>query len=342
MPTAPSLIRWPSIELLHQLRRLVLERHSLNPEAFTLDPVSYRSKVKLHGTCASIVLCPDGTIYAQGKKRLLSKDKDNAGFAAWVDQNKAMLRQLGQPNETSVIFGEWCGPDVQTGVAVSRVTRRLFFPFAIMRFVENVLDATVDIEPSRISAFLPEHPDIYVLPWHSEPLELDFSDMKKLEASAESINAMVESIELRDPFVYEVFGIEGPGEGVVMYPLLDPSDQPADFVRCTSLLFKAKGAQHRVRKQKKAAMAAPKLPQSVEAFVEMYATSARFAQAASEVEASVPGGKFRSERMGTFLDWLRKDVQKEGGVDLQSAGLKFKDVQAEITNKAKAWYLSRT
>ena len=67
---------------------------------------------KLDGTNAAIGILDDGTVYAQSRKKLITAEADNAGFARWVEDNADYLRTaLGH----GLHFGEWWGRGIQRG-----------------------------------------------------------------------------------------------------------------------------------------------------------------------------------------------------------------------------------
>lgn len=64
---------------------------------------------KIDGTNACIVITEDD-IYAQSRKRIITPDDDNYGFAKWVAENEEEIRaQLGEGRH----FGEWWGSGIQ-------------------------------------------------------------------------------------------------------------------------------------------------------------------------------------------------------------------------------------
>lgn len=77
---------------------------------------------KIDGTNAAVVITEDGHIYAQSRKRVITPDDDNYGFAAWTDNNKAELSQLGP----GVHFGEWWGRGIQRNYGLDRRVFSLF------------------------------------------------------------------------------------------------------------------------------------------------------------------------------------------------------------------------
>jgi len=50
------------------------------------------------------------------------------------------------------------------------------------------------IEPSIIKQYVPQHPDIIVLPWFDEPMELNSDDVETARAIQAKVEAQVEAI----------------------------------------------------------------------------------------------------------------------------------------------------
>jgi hypothetical protein len=64
---------------------------------------------KLDGTNASVWLDENGNIQSGSRKRHLSLEADNAGFYAWVKEQKNLLEYLKE-NPTHRLYGEWLIP----------------------------------------------------------------------------------------------------------------------------------------------------------------------------------------------------------------------------------------
>ena len=73
---------------------------------------------KIDGTNASVCVYPDGTVRAGSRKRWITPEDDNFGFAAWVRDHAEELRGLGEGHH----FGEWWGRGIQRGYGLQ--TRR--------------------------------------------------------------------------------------------------------------------------------------------------------------------------------------------------------------------------
>lgn len=64
---------------------------------------------KLDGSNAQVHITEDGKIYAGSRTRWITPLADNFGFAAWVQEHRDELMQLGPGSH----FGEWWGAGIQ-------------------------------------------------------------------------------------------------------------------------------------------------------------------------------------------------------------------------------------
>ncbi|MDY6786300.1 MAG: hypothetical protein SW833_27895 [Cyanobacteriota bacterium] len=202
--------------------------------------------------------------------------------------------------------------------------------------------AKLEVEPDKIRDVVPNHPDIFILPFYGDSITLDFSDKEQLKARAEVFNQMVQAVETSDPWVKETFGVEGIGEGLVFYPEMhapqngSSRDLSLEF-SFSELLFKAKGEKHQAVKTKKPVQIDPEKVRTVGEFVNLFVTSARLEQGVTEACA----GEFDIKKMGNFLQWLSNDVKKESVAELERAQLIWKDVSKPVMNAAREWYQQR-
>lgn len=314
---------WPSIELLYNLRRS-LEALGETPK------ITYRAKIKLDGTNGGVQIFSDGRVAVQSRSQIITPENDNLGFAAWVSQNIDFFAALASP-EHATIFGEWCGKGIQKRTAVSGCDRKIFAVFAVQFGGESGKLAKLEIRPDKITEFLPKHPDIFVLPFYGEPIVLDFGDRTQLESAVEILNQAVNTVETVDPWVKETFGIEGIGEGLVLFP---ESDELAERLSYAELLFKAKGEKHQAVKTKQPVQIDPEVAKSIDDFVNLFVTPARLEQGVTEV----CDGKFDMAKIGSFLQWFTADVHKESAAELEAAQLTWKEVNKAVMNAAKKWY----
>ncbi|MEM9212950.1 MAG: RNA ligase family protein [Cyanobacteria bacterium P01_F01_bin.150] len=340
-----TFIKWPSIELLHNLCRS-MEYLEEKPT------LTYRAKVKLDGTNAGVQISPEGQLCVQSRTQLITPKKDNMGFAAWVNEHLAYFSGLAG-HEHITVFGEWCGKGIQNRTAISQIERRVFAVFAIQYGGINGHVAKLEVSPEQIRDRLPSHPDIFVLPFYGEPIKLDFSSKEQLKIQAEHLSQWVDAVEHSDPWVKETFGLEGLGEGLVMYPMISRaggdrnnghidagqddghgSRHSIERLGYSELLFKAKGLKHHVAKVKKPVQVDPEKVKGINEFVTLFVTEVRLEQGATEA----CGGEFSMKKMGVFLKWLTNDVQKESKAELEASQLTWKEVNKAVMNAARDWY----
>lgn len=300
------------------------------------DTVIYGAKAKIHGTNAAVRI--DGNVTAQGRNRCLSRDDDQFGFAAWVLDNADLWEAyaadviydyLGESADLPVVVhGEWAGKGVQKGDAVSKLDEKFFFVFAVQVGDDMIVD------PDDIELLIPDLYRVVVLPWHSIMEPVDFGDAHALSAFADEVNTLVESFETIDPFIQEMFEVEGPGEGLVFVPRFD-----VDRATYSALVFKAKTKHHRLKTPKAASVAVP-LPEDALALVESVSTDARFEQGLQEA----CGGVAEPEMTGAIIKWVLQDVRKEQYVELESleaAGVPWKKVSGILAKKTRQWFMDR-
>lgn len=332
----PAVIKWHSIKLFHNV--VVTYKHLNSQDGVPFPTLSYRGKIKLHGTNCAVQVRTDG-IYAQSRSKLLTLPSgDRKGFAHWVEAHRAYWKTIA-PGIT--VFGEWCGPGVEKKAAIAKHDRKVYAVFSVQLGFGD--DAQIVYEPSKISGLLTDFADgvylpegMYILPWF-EPAActIDYGNEAQMAKEISRLNAVVLGIEKEDPWVKETFGISGVGEGVVMYPVDEHAT--ADPTRLAQTMFKAKGEKHAVRVQRQPVQISPQVIASTEQFVAVMVTDARLEQGLSEVCEGVAHMRYT----GAFLNWVSADVQKESVDELAAADLTWKQVHKAVQAKARSWLRAR-
>lgn len=77
---------------------------------------------KIDGTNAQVLVTEDGQVIAGSRKRYLTVENDNFGFAAWVAEHKEELLQLGPGRH----FGEWWGQGINRNYGLDHKRFSLF------------------------------------------------------------------------------------------------------------------------------------------------------------------------------------------------------------------------
>ncbi|BDA85455.1 hypothetical protein Sa4125_29970 [Aureimonas sp. SA4125] len=322
-----EFVKWPSIEAFH-----TVYRHNAKMMLGT-EVVDYRAKIKLHGTNAAIRIDADGTVTAQKRSSDATPEADNYDFAAWVRDTawhwSSRVGRLFDP-QTMVVFGEWAGPGVQKLVSVSDIPKRCFFAFAVYLPERDLLIS----DPATIRAitgFLLDR-TFDVLPYHGDAHRMDFGDEVGVRMVVEQINADVSAIDRCDPYIAELFDIEGPGEGLVFFPAAE-----CTLERFATMAFKVKGGSHKVTKDAKPARINSWATSSHREFVDHYMTDARLEQGLAEA----CGGVTDMRRAGDFLKWVGNDVRKESVADLDASGLEWSDIAKMVNLQAITWFKQR-
>lgn len=79
---------------------------------------------KIDGTNSCVIVSEDGTeVWAQSRKRLITPDDDNFGFAHWVFENAGALADTLGPGYH---YGEWWGKGIQRGYGMEERRFSLF------------------------------------------------------------------------------------------------------------------------------------------------------------------------------------------------------------------------
>lgn len=298
----------------------------INP-APVYPKLTFQGTVKLHGTNAAIVFSPEGITY-QSRERVLTREADNAGFMAHMVQHLDAVAHLGYRlakqynlidiNHVVAIYGEWCGGNIQKGVAITGLPK-MFVIFAIKIDGEwvavpsdlNDVDACI-FNIDRFST------------WY---MTIDFEHPEAAQNHLAELTAKVEEL---CP-VGASLGVEGIGEGIVWRCTSDPSSE---------YWFKVKGEKHSASKVKTLANVDVEAVSQINDFVAMAVTEARLEQALNNLvtEQLKP---FDMTSMGDFIRWVHQDVLKEESDTLQASGIEYKKLGSSIALAAKRWYVTK-
>lgn len=330
---------WPSIESFYRVRT---DAHSYKEGyGIQLAPITYRGKVKLHGTNAGIIIKPNGKVIPQSRTRIISTGADNKGFAAFVKETENYWATLAREDSIVVVFGEWCGKGIMKGVSISQVLDKLFAVFAIQIGHSDYDMSPVHVEPNDINTILGETPNnVYVLPWYGEDIVADMFDDDSLKVAIEKMNLMVANIEACDPWVKEVFGINGLGEGIVFYPIsMQTPNNAIPRENLSRYMFKAKGTKHKVVNTKESVQLDPEVAASIDEFVDQVVTEGRLEQAVTDGTTGI----FDKRQIGPFIAWFSKDVKKDvsNGEVILPDNIEWKLVAKAMTRRIQKWYMAK-
>lgn len=317
------------------------QRDPEHPEReVTLAPVPIIGTVKLHGTHADILFHNDTiTLQSRNTTNLLTT-ADNHGFAtAMAPLTQPLLRlrdrfiarwkalnptAMLDPTQPLTLAGEWIGSNIQKGVALVHLSKRLIIISAKINGVWVPDSAYADIEA-------PEHA-IYNISrggvFHATLYPADPQrTIAELEPPAEKVAA-------RCPFAAS-FGVEGEGEGIV-WKIVPYVDEPR-------LWFKTKGGRFKptfAPAPKKLAEGEAEKREAAEAVARVWCSEGRLEQGWDYLRET---GLERNMRgIGPFLKWVQRDVLVEERGYIQEHGIDEEALKREITAVAKSWYLEKS
>lgn len=328
---------FPSINQFRNVVKTVREqacymgKNDAGEAVFNPAPVypklAFTGTVKLHGTNAAIAFDDRGYTF-QSRERVLTREADNAGFMAhmeqWLLPVSMMFQKIADLNNhndvaisTIVVYGEWCGGNIQKGVAITGLPK-MFVIFAV-----KINDQWV--ETPNVS--FPEA-SIYSTKQHTNfNIDIDFEHP---EEAQNQLAKLTEVVEACCP-VGLAHGIEGVGEGIVWRCDSNPSSE---------YWFKVKGEKHSASKVKTLASVDVEAVEQINDFVTMAVTEARLEQGLHNLinEQLKP---FAMTSMGDFIRWVHQDVLKEEADTLQASGIDYKKLGSPIALAAKRWFVQK-
>ena len=317
--------KYPSIEQFRNVIRNVKAIHdyqgkdeegkAIYQHKDNYPTLKFIGTVKLHGTNAGIVKYTD-KIEFQSRERVLSIEDDNAGFMA-IMQNKdlSFLFERFEFTESVAIYGEWCGGNIQKGVAINGL-EKMFVIFGIK--VDDVwVEIPNDLHKNEIGIY-----NIFQFPTYE--IDIDFNNPETIQ---NKLIEMTISVEELCP-VGKYFNKEGVGEGIVF-----------TCVTNQDLKFKSKGEKHSASKVKTLNVVDVELMASINEFVELAVSENRLQQGISYFNEN--NIEVDSKNTGQFLSWVVKDVLKEESDTLEVSGLDEKKVKNAIVTKARIWFLNQ-
>ncbi len=349
MPVARHL-KFPSIDQFRSTVKSVRDRaaHHQVP----LPTLTFHGTVKLHGTNAGAVMdVPSEELWAQSREQLITLEKDNAGFARFVDTWYSVFRFLGQTalkqdtlglqNTTHVgIFGEWCGQGIMKGVAISQVPK-MFVIFGIALYDVNKVYDDGDTEknwlpPDVLSKVVrasghdtKEVPIFCINDFPTFSIDIDFARPELAQAKLVELTSAVD----KECPVGLHFGVSGVGEGIVWTCFQDGGK-----IQTADLIFKVKGEKHSETKVKTLADVDVEKMNSIHEFVTRVVTEHRMEKMVEKMKEN--GDELLPQNTPIFLKLIGQDVIKEESDTMEASGLPHKDVMPAVNRAARQWFIT--
>lgn len=333
------MYKFPSIEQFRNVIRTVQDRAKYagkdemgeviwNHQAL-MPTLSFTGTIKLHGTNAGIEYdTKSGNLRYYSRERIITPQDDNAGFASYMSLHeetlkKAFAHEYGlstEPVDKIIIYGEWCGGNIQKGVAITGL-EKMFVIFA-EKIVAGEDSAWLDI--TGLENVFANVPNLYsVKQFGTLKVDIDFANPSLIQ---NTLIELTEKVEAECP-VGKYFGKSGVGEGIVWVADDD-----------LSLRFKVKGEKHSVSKVKTLAAVDVEAIKAMEEFLDYAVTEARLQQGLDKLrELGLP---FEMKSMGDFIRWVYNDVVKEEADTIEASGFDIKKLGGPIANRSRPWFIA--
>jgi hypothetical protein len=243
-------------------------------------------------------------------------------------------------NRVITLFGEWVGPGIQKGVAISKIPRRTWCLFAAK--YEDDDRTEYYCEPQTLWLLIRNIPDTTVLPWHviddQTAWKVDLNDVTAVNKFLDTLETEVARIDRHDPYVAETWGIDGCGEGLVAYPVR------ADGTFRPDAMFKVKGPSHQTTVRKP--MRSPQKKQRAMILAEQICTPARIEQGFQEVcqtDGFDTPVRHPLQHMKVLMPWLAADIQAECATEIHENELEWRrDLARPCGTLASQWLLKKS
>jgi hypothetical protein len=297
--------------------------------------LTFKGTVKLHGTNAGVSYNEVDGLWAQSRENIITPEKDNAGFAFFVESNKEtfidLMNQvkdetgLDLTTNTITIYGEWCGGNIQKGVGITNLVKS-FFIFGVKVTPHTETEEEIKGNPAYWVAYhYLEATDnkIYNIDnFTTFSIDIDFNMPQMVQ---NQLSDMTIGVEEECP-VAKSFGYSGIGEGIVW------SCEYQGVVH----RFKVKGEKHSSSKVKVLASVDTEKLSSIQKFVDYAVTESRFNQS---LENTFPNNEpIDVKKMGDVIRWVVNDVIKEEMDTMVDNQIEPKEVNKYISAKVREMF----
>jgi hypothetical protein len=326
-------ISYNSIEQFRtQMRDLKKAKNNSNFEI--PNKIEFIGTIKLHGTNCAVCYSNKTGIYCQSRNNIISLTKDMQGFCFFVEKNKKIFEdffhilsdryKIDLDIYTLSLYGEWCGENIQKGVALMKLPKC----FAIFDCkVSNISDSKfISYWLQNLSGISSDENRIYNI-YDFELFKITISIDDYGEAQ-QQLTEYTNYVENNCPFAKKL-GVEGIGEGIVWRYWY------CNGQRC---IFKTKGEEHKVTKEKVLIPINTEKMENVKEFVNNCCTINRFNQALEYIykinpESILYNSTPKMSDVQVIINWIRDDILKEEIDTILENNFTMKEIIPEISKK---------
>lgn len=305
--------------------------------------LTFTGTVKLHGTNAAVCYNNVDGLWVQSRENIITPESDNAGFAFFVETNKDEFRELVAQvedkfipfvncNENTIsIYGEWCGGNIQKGVAITNLPKSFFIfgvkitPFPVEGEEKPRPAYWVDYSYLRS----PEHKIFNINDYQTWSVDIDFNQPQLVQNKLIELTLAVED----ECPVAKAFGFSGIGEGIVFSYRNEKGEE---------FRFKSKGEKHSAKS--KVNTLKPVDDEKINKCIQVSNTVCpawRLEQMLDKQFDLLNGGKLDVKGLGEYIKLVINDIIKEEGDVLSEASLEPKDISKYVSEIARKYFFSR-
>jgi hypothetical protein len=374
--TRSKMRKFPSIEQYRNVIQGVQRRSSylgqdeegkaVYSSTATHPTLTFQGTVKLHGTNAGVGMAPNGEVWYQSRNNIINAQCDNCGFAAFCETKKQLLQSLyaqvkarAGDHHSVMFYGEWCGGNIQSGVAISGLPKMyVIFGVKVLKLLtEEEMKERVEQEESVTDPvkgeWLHEYAQILDFPRDQQvylaedfgtwSMEIDFNDPQRVQNDLGDLTMMVEEECPVGKYFGRVKGMmqeKKTKDGLTQVPL-NTTGEGIVWVGThhdETYRFKVKGKQHSVSKVKVLAPVNIEKLNSINEFIDYAVTESRLMQGVQEVNGH--NVKPIIKNTGVFVNWVKDDICKEEADVLAEYGFSMGDVAKAVGTKASRFYVT--
>jgi hypothetical protein len=315
---------------ISQFSNVVYQVRQLYKDQTVLPILQYYGRVKLHGTNSSIVFLSDGSFYCQSRTRVIKVGDDNDGFAAYVGQNIDRIRHaldmVAAPDLTTVFYGEWCGGNIQSGVAINQLPK-MFVVFAIAR----LMPLRIQYQYRNLDLIIDPMINLYnTALFGTWDVEIDFNQP---HLAQNKLVEFTQQVEACCP-VGKYFGVDGIGEGLVFLNSINNSELEI-------FSFKSKGEEHSKSPVKTIGVVDVVKLAEIDKLVEYLLYHNQLEDRPTQAIRMLKEAGYSMTSMTdmkVYIDWVKADIMSENLPEIEESGLTIKEVMSSCTNRAKTDY----
>jgi hypothetical protein len=346
-----KMIKFPSIEQFRTIVATVLRQYNFagldeNGDAIydTTKPkptLKFKGTVKLHGTNAAVSGNLSDGIWAQSRENIITVEKDNAGFAFFVESNKELFTELiatvftnnniDMLENTVTIYGEWAGGNIQKGVGITNIEKS-FFIFGVKVTPHTTTEEEAKSKPAYWVDYSylrsPENRIYNIDDYPTWEIDIDFNMPQLVQNKLSELTIAVEE----ECPVAKAFGFSGIGEGIVWSTTLNGNVHR----------FKVKGELHAGKSKVKTLNKVDdeKIKKTLE-IAEKVTPTWRLAQMLETACDFMNGGTLDRSKLGEYIKLVMADVIKEDMDLLVEAGLEPKDIGKYVSEIARRYFFDQ-